>query len=107
MGLVSSIGAQSRSIPGRDASLMRSPESWCEDSSTPMGCRFAAKRRVCGRIYEYPRCCFSNLSVDIHKIFREHLGLLGVRCTRATPVVVQIARRPSVIALDSFIGPKR
>jgi hypothetical protein len=86
---------------------MRSPESWCEDSSTPMGCRLAAKQRVCGRIYEYPRYCFSNLSVDIHKVFREHLGLLGVRCTRATPVVVQIARRPSVIALDSFIGPKR
>lgn len=71
------------------------------------GCRFVARQQVGDRIYEYPRYCFSNVSGDIHKIFCEHLDLLGVRYTRASPVIVQIAQRPSVIVLDSFIGPKR
>jgi hypothetical protein len=70
------------------------------------GCRFVARQRVDGRIYEYPRYCFSNISEDIHQLFCEHLDLLGVRYTRTSPVIVQIAQRISVHVLDSFIGPK-
>ena len=70
------------------------------------GCRFVARQRIAGRIYEYPRYCFSNVSEDIHQIFCEHLDLLGIRYTRASRVIVQVAQRRSVSALDSFIGPK-
>jgi hypothetical protein len=70
------------------------------------GCRFVARQRVAGRVYEYPRYCFSNVSEDIQQILCEHLNLLGVRHTRASRVTIQVAQRRSVSLLDSFIGPK-
>jgi len=70
------------------------------------GCRFVARQRVGRRVYEYPRYCFSNVSEDIQQIFCEHLDLLGVRHTRASRVIVQVAQRHSVSVLDSLIGPK-
>lgn len=71
------------------------------------GSRFVARQRSRGRMYAYPRYCFTNMSEDILGIFTEHLDLVGVRWTRSNAKNIQIARRESVETLDSFIGPKR
>lgn len=71
------------------------------------GCRFIARQKARSRVYEYPRYAFSNVSFDIRRLLCEHLDLLGIGYTYVPPVQIQVARRVSVQALDSFIGPKR
>jgi hypothetical protein len=53
----------------------------------------------------HPRYSFSNLSGDIHGIFRETCDRLGVRWT-AAPKVTYVSRKVDVARLDEFIGPK-
>lgn len=56
--------------------------------------------------YQYVRYFFSNASPDIRSIFLDACAQIGVDCRRTTERVVSVARRDSVILLDSFIGPK-
>jgi hypothetical protein len=53
----------------------------------------------------HPRYSSSNLSGDIHGIFRETCDRLGVRWT-AAPKVTYVSRKVDVARLDEFIGPK-
>jgi hypothetical protein len=85
----------------------RFPQAFIRGLIHSDGCRFVARQKVDGRVYEYPRYAFSNVSLDIRRLLCEHLDLLGVRYTHVPPVQVQIAQRASVQALDSFIGHKR
>jgi hypothetical protein len=71
------------------------------------GCRFVARQPRNGRVYCYSRYSFSNKSRDIMRIFCDHLDLLGIHWTLTDAEQAQIARRDSVQALDSFVGPKR
>jgi hypothetical protein len=71
------------------------------------GCRYIANQRVGQRMYRYARYAFANRSEDIHRIFCEHLDLIGVGWSRPRPGMVAIARRADVAALDRFVGPKR
>lgn len=71
------------------------------------GCRFVAAQRVGGKTYRYSRYSFSNRSDDIRAIFCAHLDLLGIGWTRPTAHQIAIDRRPEVVKLDVFVGPKR
>lgn len=59
------------------------------------------------RIYAYPRYFFSNRSPDIRRLFSEACASIGVDTRPDGPYMVSVARRDSVVLLDSFIGPKR
>jgi hypothetical protein len=61
-----------------------------------------------GRIkeYAYPRYFFSNLSTDILDIFREHVEMLGVRCTLSNHRNLSVSNKKSVAILDEVVGPK-
>jgi hypothetical protein len=56
--------------------------------------------------YAYVRYFFTNLSVDIQRIFCEHCDLLGIRWTKSSFKNISIAHRDSVAKLDAFVGPK-
>lgn len=89
----------------RDISA-RHPESLVRGLIESDGCRFIARQVRDGRMYCYPRYCFSNLSRHILEIFAEHLELIRVRFTYSSPFEIQIARKASVARLDRFVGPK-
>jgi transcriptional regulator with XRE-family HTH domain len=89
----------------RDLTL-RYPETLVRGLIHSDGSRFVANQRSRGRLYSYPRYCFSNASTDIMDIFCEHLDLLGIHWTMTRPDQAQIARKQSVALLDSFVGPK-
>jgi hypothetical protein len=59
------------------------------------------------REYSYPRYFFTNASPDIRALFQDTCQSLGVDSRRTTERNISIARRESVLVLDSFIGPKR
>jgi hypothetical protein len=54
----------------------------------------------------YPRYQFSNESDDIRSIFIDACELLGIHWTTPSYKVVSVSRRPDVMKLDGFIGPK-
>jgi hypothetical protein len=85
----------------------RYPESFIRGLIHSDGCRFVARQRSKGRMYEYPRYGFSNRSSDILHEFCDHLDLLGIHWTQANGVTIQIARRDAVARMDEFVGPKR
>lgn len=66
------------------------------------GCRSLNTGR-CGWVNA--RYSFTNLSTDIHEIFRGACDLLGVHWT-AAPRVTYVSRTADVARLDEFIGPK-
>jgi hypothetical protein len=61
-----------------------------------------------GRVahYAYPRYFFSNLSVDIRKLFCEHCDLLEIKWSQSNARNISVSSRKSVALLDSFVGPK-
>lgn len=67
------------------------------------GCRDANK--VKGK--SYPRYFFSNMSLDIQRIFTDSCDQLGIPWTRPYFKTISIAKRPAVALMDTFIGPKR
>ena len=76
------------------------------------GCRSVNRFRTklpSGRLaeYAYPRYFFTNLSVDIQRIFCECCELLGVRWSRSNARTISVSDRTSVAILDSSIGSKR
>jgi hypothetical protein len=58
------------------------------------------------RSYQYPRYFFTNASEEIRALFSEACARIGVDCRRTTERNISIARRESVLLLDSFVGPK-
>jgi hypothetical protein len=83
------------------------PEAFLRGLVHTDGCRFLARHRRGGAIYEYVRYSFSNRSEDIKALFAETCDALGIHWTRAGPREIAIARRADVRRLDEFIGPKR
>jgi hypothetical protein len=59
-----------------------------------------------GKLYEYPRCQFSNRSDDIRRIFTGACDALGIEWRRWTRLHISVAKKESVALLDSFVGPK-
>jgi hypothetical protein len=75
------------------------------------GCRTINRFRTMlpsGRVaeYSYVRYFFSNLSVDIRNIFRDHCRLLGIRVTQPNHRNLAIQHRDSVKILERIVGPK-
>jgi hypothetical protein len=70
------------------------------------GCRFIARQRQRGTLYEWTRYSFCNLSRDIRQLFCASCDALGVEWTQSCPRTIQVAKRASVARLESFIGPK-
>jgi hypothetical protein len=58
------------------------------------------------RWYEYPRYNFTNVSVDIQRLFTDALDRLGVAWTQMNAKNISVARREAVARLDEFVGPK-
>ncbi len=58
------------------------------------------------REYAYPRYFFTNLSPDIRGLFCASCARLRIRWTQSSYKNISVADRQSVIALDSFVGPK-
>jgi hypothetical protein len=58
------------------------------------------------RTYSYPRYFFSNMSVDIRRIYTDALDLLGIAWKQNRHNSISVARKEAVAALDEFIGPK-
>lgn len=71
------------------------------------GCRSINTIHSRDRTYSYPRYLFSNHSADIHRIFTDHLDLLGINWRPMNWRTTSVARRADVALMDSFIGPKR
>lgn len=71
------------------------------------GCRATNKiKKKNGKVYEYPRYFFSNVSEDILGIFANTCDQLGVAWKQNRWNSISIARANDVAYLDQFIGPK-
>jgi hypothetical protein len=70
------------------------------------GWRGINRVQVKGKQYAYPRYQFSNRSDDIRRLFTDACDRLGVAWRPWTRWHISVARRESVMLLDSFIGPK-
>jgi hypothetical protein len=68
------------------------------------GCRFINSGSGGWRA---PRYSFSNLSIDIKRIFCEACDQLGLHWTTAPPKFIYVSRKADVARLDEFVGPKR
>lgn len=56
--------------------------------------------------YAYPRYEFSQVSVDIQRLFTDGLDALGVNWRQMGPRNISIARKADVARLDAFIERK-
>lgn len=67
-----------------------------------------ATRPVAGETkrYGYPRYLFVNESDDIRNLFTDALDLLGIEWRRNKHNCISVAKRDSVAAMDTFVGPK-
>ena len=78
------------------------------------GCRITnwTTRLVRGepKRYEYPRYFFTNLSVDIRRLYTDTLDKLGIEWTQCMrngiPFNISVAKKASVALLDAHVGPK-
>ncbi len=87
------------------------PEQFLRGLIHSDGCRSVNRFRTTlstGRVatYQYPRYFFTNVSVDIRRIFCEYCELLGIRWTQSNPHNISVAHRDSVARLDTLVGPK-
>ena len=71
------------------------------------GCRVINRVRACGRVYEYPRYFFCNVSADIQRVFCDTCDAVGVEWRKNRWNSISVARRASVAKLDAFVPPKR
>ncbi|MFB4316195.1 helix-turn-helix domain-containing protein [Actinomadura sp. 21ATH] len=58
------------------------------------------------RWYEYPRYQFTNVSLDIQRLFTDALDRLGIPWKQMNKKNISVARREGVARLDEFVGPK-
>jgi hypothetical protein len=70
------------------------------------GCRSTNTIKKKGKVYEYPRYFFTNVSPDILNLFGATCEMLGISWRYNRSNSISIAERDSVTILDSFIGPK-
>lgn len=74
------------------------------------GCRVTnwTTRMVAGlkKRYEYPRYHFTNESGDIRNLFTGALDDLGIEWRYNNRNCISVAKRDSVAAMDTFVGPK-
>ncbi len=70
------------------------------------GCRAINRIKKNGKVYEYPRYFFSNVSEDILGIFTNTCDQLGLTWKRNRWNSVTVSRSDDVAYLDQFIGPK-
>jgi hypothetical protein len=74
------------------------------------GCRFVNRVRRplkhADRWYEYPRYNFTNVSVDIQRLFTDSLDRLGIAWTQMNKKNISVARREAVARLDACVGAK-
>ncbi|WP_433237760.1 transcriptional regulator [Actinomadura nitritigenes] len=74
------------------------------------GCRFVNRvRRPLkdgDRWYEYPRYNFTNVSLDIQRLFTDALDRLGIAWKQMNATDISVARREAVARLDEFVGAK-
>jgi hypothetical protein len=86
------------------------PEEFIRGLIHSDGCRVMnwATRRVAGETkrYEYPRYLFVNESEDIRDLFTDTLDLLGIEWRQNKRNCISVAKRDSVAAMDTFVGPK-
>jgi len=82
------------------------PEEFVRGLIHSDGCRFVARQRNHGRVYEYVRYSFSNRSRDIRGIFCAVLNTLDVGWTRPSEHVIAIDRRGDVAKLEAIVGPE-
>lgn len=86
------------------------PEEFIRGLIHSDGCRVTnwTTRTVAGekKRYEYPRYHFTNESEDIRNLFTDTLDDLGIEWRYNKRNCISIAKRDSVAALDSFVGPK-
>lgn len=59
-----------------------------------------------GKVYEYSRYQFCNVSDDIRALFAEACARLGVEVKRMNRYNVAVNKRAHVARLDEFVGPK-
>jgi hypothetical protein len=55
---------------------------------------------------DYPRYFFTQVSVDIRRLFCEVCGRLGIAYSHSNVKTVSVGRAGSVALMDSFVGPK-
>jgi hypothetical protein len=67
------------------------------------GCRVINRSM---RRYFYVRYMFVNASADIRGIFCDACDRLGIPWRQSNTRTISVARRESVVRLDSFVGPK-
>lgn len=70
------------------------------------GCRVINRIRKNGKVYEYPRYFFSNVSADILDILANTCDQLGLGWKRNRWNSITVSRSDDVAYLDAFIGPK-
>jgi hypothetical protein len=58
------------------------------------------------RRWRSPRYAFSNVSIDIRRMFCDACDQLGLHWTLA-PGKVYVSRKADIARMDEFIGPKR
>lgn len=58
------------------------------------------------RWYEYPRYNFTNVSLDIQRLFTDALDRLGIAWAQMNAKNISVAKREAVGRLDEFVGPK-
>ena len=71
------------------------------------GCRTVNRIRKARADYEYVRYMFSNRSDDIRALFVDACDRLGIESRPMGRYGVSVARRGSVEALETIVGPKR
>jgi hypothetical protein len=93
------------------AITLRRPEALIRGLIHSDGCRTVNEfdtRLPSGRTghSRYVRYFFSNLSLDIQEIFREHCELLGLRVTQSNHRNLSVSHRKGVAVLEELVGPK-
>jgi hypothetical protein len=86
--------------------VRRRPQQFVRGLLHSDGCRITNFATTPYGRYEYPRYVFKNASEDIRELLCLVLRLLGIRYTRPAERDVSIARAPSVLRLDAFVGTK-
>lgn len=86
--------------------VARAPEQLVRGLLHSDGWRGTNKVRANGKLYTYPRHQFSQVSLDIQRIFTDGLDALDVRWRQMGPRNISIARREDVERLDAFVERK-
>lgn len=90
----------------QDALVAQAPEQLVRGLLHSDGWRGTNRVRTNGKQYAYPRYQFSQVSLDIQRIFTDGLDALGVNWRQMGPRNISVARRGDVARLDAFVERK-